>query len=36
MDTQTPVEPYEPPTVSDLATDAPSSVCAMLQVSGVE
>jgi hypothetical protein len=36
MDTQTPVEPYEPPTVADLPTDAPSSVCAMLQVSGTD
>jgi hypothetical protein len=30
MDTQMPVEPYEPPTVSDLPTDGPTTVCAMI------
>jgi hypothetical protein len=37
MDTQTPApaEPYEPPTVADLPTDGPNTVCAMI-ITGVD
>jgi hypothetical protein len=37
MQQQTPVqEPYEAPTVEDLTTDGPSSVCSIVVVSGTD
>jgi len=36
METLTPDQPYEAPTVSDLQEEGPCSVCAMIVISGTD